>query len=105
MRLLLLTLCSLLTTACMTSEEALRLRHGSPLYTRVCKYGKTLLSRQIVYGEVEVTAGGRTQDTANGDGDPVPGQPRLEPVGDAMRLTGMPGGPYEACLIARESAG
>jgi hypothetical protein len=107
MRLLLLTLCSLLTTACMTSEEGLRLRHGSPLYTRVCKDGKTLLSRQMNSGEVEVAAGGRTQDAANGDGDgePVPGRPRLEQVGDAMRLTGMPGGPYEACLIARESAG
>jgi hypothetical protein len=105
MRLLRLTLCSLLTTACMTSEEAHGLRPGSPLCTHVCKDGKTFLSRQMNSGQVEVTAGGRTQEAANSDGEPVPGRPRLEQVGDAMRLTGMPGGPYEACLIARESVG
>ncbi len=105
MRFLLLALCGLTAAGCMTSEDALRLRHGSPLYTHVCNDGKTFMSRQIISGEVEVTAGGRTRDVADGDGNLIPGGPRLEPAGEAMRLTGMPGGPYETCVIDNESTG
>lgn len=105
MRILLLALCGLTAAGCTTSEDALRLRHGSPLYTHACNDGKTFMSRQIMSGEVEVTAGGRTRDVADGDGNLIPGGPRLEPAGEAMRLTGMPGAPYEACVIDNESAG
>lgn len=104
MRLLLLGLCGLSAAACTTSEDTLRLRHGSPLYTYACNDGKTFMSRQIISGEVEVTAGGRTRDVTDADGDLVPGGPRLEPVDEATRLTGMPGGPYEACFIDDGSA-
>jgi hypothetical protein len=99
MRCVVLALCGLLQASCVTGEDELRTRHGSPLHTYTCDSGKTFLSRQIMSGEVEVTAGGRTRDATNADGDPVPGGPRLEPVGEAMRLTGMPGGPYEACRL------
>jgi hypothetical protein len=105
MRFLLLALCGLTAAGCMTNEDALRQRHGSPFYTHACKDGKTFMSRQIISGDVEVTAGGRTRAVADGDGNLIPGAPRLEPAGEAMRLTGMPGAPYEACVIDNESAG
>jgi hypothetical protein len=104
MRPAVLALCGLALSACTTSDEALRLRHGSPLYTHACDNGKTFQSRQIISGEVEVTAGGQTLDVTDADGDPIPGGPRLETVDEAMRLTGVPGGPYEACVIDHESA-
>lgn len=84
--------------ACVTGE-ALSTRHGSPLYTHACENGKSFQSRQIISGEVEVTAGGRTRDVTDANGDLIPGGPRLETVDDASRLTGMPGGPYEACVL------
>lgn len=105
MRILVLALCGLPLAACVTSEDELRTRHGSPLHTYTCSNGKTFLARQIMSGEVEITAGGRTQDATNADGDAVPGGPRLEPVGEAMRLTGMPDGPYEACRLDDSDAG
>ena len=81
MHFLLLGLGSLTAAGCMTSEDALCLRHGPPLYAHACNDGKTLMSRQIISGEVEVTAG------------------------ETMRLTGMPGGPYEGCVVDKEGAG
>ena len=48
---------------------------------------------------VEVTAGGQTRDLTTADGDLVPNGPRMTPVDEATRLTGMPGGPYEACFM------
>lgn len=88
--------------ACITSET-LSTRHGSPLYTHACDNGKTFQSRQIISGEVEVTAGGQTRDVTDADGDPIPGGPRLETVDGASRLVGMPGGPYEACVLRVDS--
>jgi hypothetical protein len=85
-------------TACATSE-GLSLRHGSPLHTYRCADGKSFQARQIISGEVEVTAGGRTRDVTDANGDLVPNGPRLTPVDEATRLTGMPGGPYEACFM------
>jgi hypothetical protein len=84
--------------ACQSSAELLT-RHGSPQYTYVCNDGKTFQTRQIISGEVEVTAAGQTRDVTTADGELVPGGPRLVPVDEATRLTGMPGGPYEACFM------
>jgi hypothetical protein len=64
----------------MTREDALRLRHGCPPYAHACNDCKTFMSRQIISGEVEATAG------------------------ETMRLTGMPGGHCEGCVIDNESA-
>lgn len=99
-----LTLCCLAISACTTSpdEAQLRARHGSPLYTYTCNDGKSFQQRQIISGEVEVTAGGATRDATTADGDIVPGGPRLEPIDEATRLTGMPGGPYEACFQTQD---
>jgi hypothetical protein len=82
------------------ASQPLASRHGSPLHTYRCEDGKTFQQRQIISGEVEVTAGGRTRDVTTADGDLVPFGPRLVPVDEATRLTGMPGGPYEACFQA-----
>ncbi len=98
MRFASLILCLLSAAACSTGAD-LRSRHGSPLYTFDCNDGKSFQQRQIISGEVEVTAGGVTRDVTTADGDLVPGGPRLEPVDEATRLTGMPGGPYEACFM------
>lgn len=84
--------------ACSTGED-LKTRHGSPLHTYTCDAGKSFQVRQIISGEVEVTAGGQTRDTTDADGEPVPNGPRMIPVGAATRLTGMPGGPYDACVM------
>lgn len=84
--------------ACSTSED-LKTRHGSPLHTYACADGKSFQVRQVMTGEVEVTAGGQTRDVTNADGDPIPNGPRMVPVDEATRLTGMPGGPYEACFM------
>ena len=85
-------------SACATSED-LRLRHGSPLHTYKCEDGKSFQVRQIISGEVEVTAGGQTRDLTDANGDPTPNGPRMTPIDAATRLTGMPGGPYEACFM------
>ncbi len=95
---LLSALAVLCLSACTTGED-LRLRHGSPLHTFRCADGKTFQSRQIIGGEVEVTAGGQTRDVTDANGDPVPNGPRLTPSDEATRLTGMPGGPYDACRM------
>jgi hypothetical protein len=95
---LLPALAVLCLSACATGED-LRLRHGSPLHTYKCADGKSFQVRQIISGEVEVTAGGETRDVTDADGDLVPNGPRMTPVDDATRLTGMPGGPYEACFM------
>ena len=84
--------------ACSTGED-LKTRHGSPLHTYTCEDGKSFQARQVMTGEVEVTAGGQTRDVTNADGDPVPNGPRMIPIDEATRLTGMPGGPYEACFL------
>jgi hypothetical protein len=97
-RSLLLPIAFLILAACQSSE-ALQQRHGSPLYTYACNDDKTFQTRQIISGEVEVTAGGQTRDVTTADGELVPGGPRLVPVDEATRLTGMPGGPYEACFM------
>jgi hypothetical protein len=97
-RIVLAACAALLLPACETGAD-LRMRHGSPLYTFTCNDGKSFQQRQIISGEVEVTAGGVTRDITDADGDPIPGGPRLEPVDEATRLTGMPGGPYEACFM------
>ncbi len=89
---------ALILSACATGED-LRTRHGSPLHTYTCNDGKTFQARQVMTGEVEVTAGGQTRDVTNADGDPVPNGPRMTPIDEATRLTGMPGGPYEACFM------
>jgi len=96
-----LTVSALALFGCATGpgEAELRVRHGSPLYTFVCNDGKTFQQRQIISGEVEVTAGGVTRDVTTADGEPVHGGPKLEPVDEATRLTGMPGGTYEACFM------
>lgn len=88
----------LMLGACSTGDD-LRLRHGSPLYTYTCDAGRSFQVRQIISGEVEVTAGGQTRDITDADGDPVLNGPRMIPVDEATRLTGMPGGPYEACFM------
>lgn len=98
MRLGFLAASLLLVTACATGED-LRIRHGSPLHTYKCEDGKSFQVRQIISGEVEVTAGGQTRDLTTADGDLVPNGPRMTPVDEATRLTGMPGGPYEACVM------
>ncbi|HEX5006930.1 MAG TPA: hypothetical protein VFV70_07435 [Hyphomonadaceae bacterium] len=85
-------------SACVSSQ-GLRLRHGSPLHTYSCADGKTFQVRQIISGEVEVTAGGRTRDVTNANGDLVPFGPHMTPIDEATRLTGMPGGPYEGCFM------
>jgi hypothetical protein len=99
-----LVLSAFALSACETgpSQADLRTRHGSPLYTYACNDEKSFQQRQIISGEVEVTAGGVTRDVTTADGDLVPGGPRLEPVDEATRLTGMPGGPYEACFQAED---
>lgn len=88
----------IILAACTTAEN-LKTRHGSPLHTYACADGKSFQVRQVMTGEVEVTAGGQTRDVTNADGDPVPNGPRMIPVDEATRLTGMPGGPYEACFM------
>lgn len=87
--------------ACVSNEE-LRARHGSPLHTYTCEDSRTFQVRQIISGEVEVTAGGQTRDLTTADGDLVPNGPRLTPIDEANRLTGMPGGPYEACFLQED---
>lgn len=94
----LLASCALILSACATGED-LRIRHGSPLHTYKCEGNKTFEVRQIISGEVEVTAGGQTRDLTTADGDLVPNGPRMTPIDEATRLTGMPGGPYEACFM------
>jgi len=93
-----------LLAACTTGED-LRTRHGSPLHTYTCEGGKAFEVRQIISGEVEVTAGGVTRDITDADGNLVTGGPRMTPVDEATRLTGMPGGPYEACFMDDADAG
>lgn len=75
-------------------------RHGSPLHTYACANGKTFQARQVLTGEVEVTAGGRTRDVSDAEGEPNRSGPRLITEGTATRLEGMPGGPYQTCLLA-----
>lgn len=89
----------LLTLAACSTGEDLKTRHGSPLHTYACADGKSFQVRQVMTGEVEVTAGGETRDVTNADGDPVPNGPRMIPIDEATRLTGMPGGHYEACFM------
>ncbi len=100
----LVTTSALVLAACATGED-LRSRHGSPLHTYTCAHAKTFEVRQIISGEVEVTAGGETRDLTTSDGDLVANGPRLTPIDEASRLTGMPGGPYEACFMKDEDAG
>jgi hypothetical protein len=90
-------------SACAIGED-LRLRHGSPLHTYKCEGGKTFQARQIISGEVEVTAGGQTRDVTDADGELTPNGPRMTPIDEATRLTGMPGGPYEACFMDDSNA-
>ena len=97
MRLWLATATVIALAACQ--HENLSVRHGSPLHTYKCADGKTFQVRQIISGEVEVTAGGQTRDVTDTNGDLVANGPRLTPVDEATRLTGMPGGPYEACFM------
>ena len=98
MRAVTVTILGLCLGACATGND-LRIRHGSPLHTFTRNDGKTFQSRQIISGEVEVTAGGQTRDATDASGDPVPNGPRLTYVGETTRLTGMPGGPYEDCSM------
>jgi len=98
MRAMLPALAVLCLSACAIDED-LRLRHGSPLHTYKCEDGKTFQVRQIISGEVEVTAAGKTRDVTNADGDLIPRGPRMTPTDKATRLTGMPGGPYETCFM------
>jgi hypothetical protein len=88
---------TLALAACQHSD--LGARHGSPLHTYSCEDGKTFQVRQIISGEVEVTAGGRTRDLADANGDLAPGGPRMTAIEEATRLTGMPRGRYEACFM------
>ena len=97
MRFPLLVSGALLLSACQA--ENLSLRHGSPLHSYTCAAGKSFLARQVMTGEVEITAGGETRDVTDADGDPIPGGPRMETTGDTSTLTGMPGGPYESCRL------
>jgi hypothetical protein len=85
-------------SACATGED-LRLRHGSPLHAYKCADDKSFEVRQIISGEVEVTAGGETRDVMDADGEPISDGPRMIPIDGATRLSGMPGGPYEACFM------
>ena len=87
-----------LAAACVSNED-LRARHGSPLHTYTCEDSKAFQVRQIISGEVEVTAGGQTRDLTTADGDLIRNGPRLTPIDEAHRLTGMPGGPYEVCFM------
>ncbi len=103
MRALFSAIAPLLLAGCQT--ENLAQRHGSPLHTYTCNDGKTFQARQIMTGEVEVTAGGQTRDVTDANGDLIPGGPRMTPIDEATRLTGMPGGPYEACFVDDEDAG
>lgn len=89
----------LILLASCTTDETLHTRHGSPLYVHRCDNAKSFQSRQIISGEVEVTAGGQTRDATDSNGDPVPGGPMLTYAGDRTTLTGMPGGPYENCVL------
>jgi hypothetical protein len=98
MQAMLPALAVLFLAACVTSED-LRLRHGSPLHTYKCADGRSFQVRQIISGEVEVTAGGRTRDLTDANGDLTLNGPRMIPIDEATRLTGMPGGPYEACFM------
>ena len=98
MQAMLPALAVLCLSACATSED-LRLRHGSPLHTYKCADGRSFQVRQIISGEVEVTAGGRTRDLTDANGDLTLNGPRMIPIDEATRLTGMPGGPYEACFM------
>ena len=95
---------SLTAAGCMTSKDALRMRHGSPLSNPACNNGKTFMFRQIISGHLQVTASGRTRDITDGDGNLMPGGLRLDPRGEAMRLTGMPGSLHETCVIYNKSA-
>jgi hypothetical protein len=97
-RLLLSSLALLSLSACTTDED-LRMRHGSPLHTYRCENARIFQARQIISGEVEVTAGGRTRDVTDADGAPSPHGPRLTSMGEATRLTGMPSGLYEGCVL------
>jgi hypothetical protein len=95
----LLSLFAILSLAACVTDKDLRTRHGSPLHTYRCEGGKTFEARQIISGEVEVTAGGRTRDVTDANGDPAPNGPRMTYSGETSRLAGMPGGPYEACRL------
>jgi hypothetical protein len=97
MRLCLLMAAVIALAACQ--HESLATRHGSPLHTYKCGGGKTFQVRQIISGEVEVTAGGQTRDLTDANGDLTPNGPRMTPIDEPTRLTGMPGGPYEACIM------
>ena len=97
-RLACLAIATLALAACATREN-LHTRHGSPLHTYACAGGTTFLSRQIISGEVEITAGGETRDVTDANGDPTPGGPRLTYTGETSNLTGMPGGPYHTCRL------
>lgn len=87
-----------LLCACTPTQD-LGTRHGSPQHTYVCADGKTFLSRQIITGEVEITAGGVTRDVTNAAGDPVPGDHGISYTDGAASLTGFPGGPYQGCTL------
>jgi hypothetical protein len=89
--------------ACSTDED-LRTRHGSPLHIYKCADGKSFEARQIISGEVEVTAGGRTRDVTDAKGDPIPNGPSMTTASENSRLTGMPGGPYESCVLDDRNA-
>ena len=95
----------LLALAACTTGEDLKTRHGSPLHTYTCADGKSFQVRQVMTGEVEVTAGGQTRDLTDAEGEPIPNGPRMTPNDEATRLTGMPGGPYEACFMDDGDAG
>lgn len=94
-----LALCPLLLLAACASQEDLRNRHGSPLHTFACANGKSFQQRQLMTGEVEVTAGGVTADVRDADGDPIQGGWVMETAGDFTTLHGAPGGPYERCTL------
>ena len=93
----------LVLAACAVSNDP-GARHGSPLHTYICAGGKTFQARQLMTGEIEVTAGGQTRDAADANGDPIPGGPQLSYSDAAAQLTGMPGGPYEACVLSEDDA-
>jgi hypothetical protein len=99
----LLVVMALGCAACVSDGAELRTRHGSPLYTYKCQDGKSFQQRQIISGEVEVTAGGVTRDITDSSGEPIRGGPRIIPIDEANRLEGMPGGPYEACFLQEDS--
>lgn len=87
-----------LLAACSTGED-LKSRHGSPLHTYTCANGKSFQARQVMTGEVEVTAGGETRDVTDANGDPIANGLRMTTIGETTNLTGMPGGPYESCVL------